>query len=206
MLLVYVYLMEHVIYVFYVAGQHKVILLFIYPTDTLHIHKRIIGGTVDSIRWADSSFTMNIFADCFPMGHHVDVLVSIDHYFQLEIPKGYKLLSPKYQITASERLQSPVSITLKHNAVVTNKEVVESLSILHLSDEGKMEMLHAKAEPNSTYITFRLSNLCHIVVIGPDHINQTYWIAFYRQIKSYKTDPLLLIRCIIFPFTQSKVS
>ena len=97
-----------------------VILLFIYPTDTLHISKRIIGGTVDSLQWVDSSFTMNIFADCFPKGHHVDVFVSIHHYFQLETPKGYKLLSPKYQIKASERLQSPVSITVKHNAVVTN--------------------------------------------------------------------------------------
>ena len=181
-------------------------MLFIYPIDTLHISKRIIGGTVDSLQWADSSFTMNIFANCFPKGNYINVLVSIDSYFQLEIPKGYKLLSPKYQITASERLQSPVSITLKHNAAVTNREVAESLAILYLSDEGKKEILHGKTEPNSTYITFQLSNLCHIVVIGLDHINQTYWLGFYRQLKSYETDPLLLIRCIVFPFTQSKVS
>ena len=62
-----------------------VILLFIYSIDTLHIHKRVIGGTIDSLRWADSSFTMNIFPNCFPKGHHVDVLVSIDRYFQFEI-------------------------------------------------------------------------------------------------------------------------
>ena len=182
-----------------------VILLFTYPIDTLHIHKRVAGGTLDSLQWADSSFTMNVFADCFPMGHHVDILVSIDHYSQFEIPKGYKVLSQKYQITANKRLQRPVSITLKHNAVVTNREVAESLAILHLSDEGKIKMLHGKAEPNSSYITFQSSNLCRIVVIGLDHINQTYWLAFYRQLKSYETDPLLLIRSVIFPFTQSKV-
>lgn len=181
-------------------------MLFTYPTDTLRIRKRVIGGTVDSLQWADSSFTMNIFADCFPKEHHVEVVVSIDDYFQFEVPKGYKVFSPTYQIKANETLQSPVSITLKHNAVVTNREVAYSLSVLHLSDEGKVEILHNKVELNSTCITFQLSNLCHIVVIGLDHINQTYWIAFYRQIKSYETDPLLLIRCIIFPFTQSKVS
>ena len=63
---------------------------------------------------------MNIFADCFPKEHHVDVLVSIDQYFQFEIPKGYKLLSPTYQIKANERVQSTVLISLKHNAVITN--------------------------------------------------------------------------------------
>ena len=197
MLLVYVYfmLLDYII----------VILLFIYPIDTLHIHKRVTRGTLDSIQWTDSSFTMNFFADCFPKEHHVNILVSIDHYSQFEIPKGYKLFSQKYQIIASERFQSPVSITLKHNAVVTNREVAESLAILYLNDEGKMEMLHAKAEAKSTYITFQLSNLYHIVVIGLNHINQTHLIAFYRQLKSYETDPLLLIRSVIFPFTQSKV-
>ena len=103
-------------------------MLFIYPTDTLHINKTVIGEIVDYIQWGDSSFTMNIFADCFPKEHHVDVLVSIDHYFQFEIPKRYKLLSPMYQIKANERVQSPVSITLKHNAVIT-KRIIESFAI-----------------------------------------------------------------------------
>ena len=69
MLLVYVYFM--------LLNNIIVILLFIYPIDTLHIHKRVAGGTLDSLQW-DSSFTMNAFADCFPMGHHVDILVSIE--------------------------------------------------------------------------------------------------------------------------------
>ena len=96
-------------------------MLFIYPIDTLHICKTVIGETVEYIRWGDSSFKMNIFADCFPKEHHVDVLVSIDQYFRFEIPKGYKLLSPTYQIKANEMLQSTVPITLKHNAVITNR-------------------------------------------------------------------------------------
>ena len=96
-------------------------MLFIYHTDTLHICKTVIGGTVEYIQWGDSSFKMNIFADCFPKEHHVHVLISTDHYFQFEIPKGYKLLSPTYQIKANEWLQTPGSFTLKHNAVITNR-------------------------------------------------------------------------------------
>ena len=96
-------------------------MLFIYTTDTLHICKTVIGGIVEYIQWEDSNFKMNIFADGFPNEHHVHILVSIEDYFRFEIPKGYKLISPTYQIKANERVQNTVSITLKHNAVITNR-------------------------------------------------------------------------------------
>ena len=179
---------------------------FYIPTDispnNLDIHKRITGGYPYSLQWGDSSFLMNISADCFLKGQQVDVFLSVEYYDHLEVPKEYKLLSPTYNIIANKRLQNPVTITLKHNAVVTRQEVAESLAILHYSEEGEMTILQGKAEINSTFITFQTSELCRIAVIyiGSDHINQTYCIAFFReQPSSESINPLLKIRAIIFP-------
>ena len=150
---------------------------------------------------------MNIFSDCFPKGHHVDVLVSIDHSFQFEIPKGYKLLSPTYEINASERLQKAVTLTLKHNEVVTNREMVEALAVLHVSDEGEMNILHGRVEPNSSYITFKMSDICYIAVIGLDKLNQTFWVSFFRNKNDNGvSNPLFKILTVIYPFKQNKVS
>ena len=33
------------------------------PTNNLHIHKKIIGGYVDSLQWGESNFIMNVFTD-----------------------------------------------------------------------------------------------------------------------------------------------
>ena len=145
---------------------------------------------------------MNISADSFPKGQQVDIFLSVEYYHHLEVPKGYKLLSPTYNIIANERLQKAVTITLKHNAVVTRQEVAESLAVLHYSHEGEMKILRGKAEINSTFITFQMSELCHIAVIyiGSDYINQTYNIVFYRQQpNSEAIDPCFKIRAIIFP-------
>ena len=172
------------------------------PTNNLDIHERIIGGYTYSLQWGDSSFLMNISADCFPKGQQVDIFLSVEYYDHLEVPKEYKLLSPTYNIIANKRLQNAVNITLKHNAVVTRQEVAESLAILHYSEEGEMKILQGKAEINSTFITFYMSELCRIAVIyiGSDYINRTYCITFYRQQPSSGSiNPLLKIRAIIFP-------
>ena len=172
------------------------------PTNNLDIHERIIGGYTYSLQWGDSSFLMNISADCFPKGHQVDIFLSVEYYDHLEVPKGYKLLSPTYNIIANKKLQKAVTITLKHNAVVTRQNVAESLAILHYNDEGEMTTLQGKAEINSTFITFMISELCCIAVIyiGSDYINQTYYITFFReQPSSESINPSLKIRAIIFP-------
>ena len=150
---------------------------------------------------------MNIPAKCFPKDKQVDISVSIDHYNPLKAIKGYKFLSPTYQVNTSERLQEAVTITLKHNAIITNKEAAESLAILHLSHEGKMEIFHGKMELNSSYITFKMSNLCHMAVIGLDNLNQTFCVSFFRK-NNYNgnINPLLKILTVIYPFKQNKVS
>ena len=172
------------------------------PTNNLDIHERIVGGYAYSLQWGDSSFLMNISADCFPKGQQVDIFLSVEYYHHLEFPKGYKLLSPIYNIIANKRLQNAVTITLKHNAVITRQEVAESLAILHYSEKGEMTILQGKAEINSTFITFQMSELCRIAVIyiGSDHINQIYYITFFREQPSSKSiNPSLKIRAIIFP-------
>lgn len=172
------------------------------PTNNLDIHEIIIGGYAHSLQWGDSSFLMNISADSFPKGQQVDVFLSVGYYHHLEVPKGYKLLSPTYNIIANKRLQKAVTITLKHNAVITRQEVAESLAVLHYSDEGEMKILRGKVEINSTFILFEMSELCHIAVIyiGSDYIDQTYCIAFFRdQPSSESINPVVKIRAIIFP-------
>ena len=163
-------------------------------TNNLHIHKKIIGGYVDSLQWGESNFIMNVFTDCFPKEEEVDVFLSIEYYHHLEIPKGYKFLSPTYNIVANKRPQKAVNITLKHNAVVTKQEEANSLAILHYSDEGVMKILQGKAKINSIFFNFQLSELCRITFIGADNIDQRYCIAFYRQQPCNKSiNPLLKI-------------
>ena len=183
------------------------LLLFAFSIDKLLIHKRIIGGTEESIQLADSSFLMDIPAKCFPKDKQVDISVSIDQHHPVKAIEGYKSLSPTYQINTSEKLQEAVTITLKHNAIITNREAAESVAILHLSHEGIMEILHGKVEPNSTYITFKISNLCHIAVIGLDKLNQSFCISFSRK-RNYNGNikPLLKILTVIYPFEKNKVS
>ena len=175
--------------------------------DTLLIHKRIIGGTEESIQLADSSFLMDIPAKCFPKDKQVDISVSIDQYHPLKAIEGYKFLSPTYQINTSERLQEAVTITLKHNAIITNREVAEALAVLHVSDEGEMNILHGRVEPNSSFITFEMSNLCRIAVIGLDKLNQSFLVSFFREKNDNGvSNPLLKILTVIYPFKQNKVS
>ena len=90
---------------------------------------------------------------------------------------------------------------------LTEKRQNWLLYILHLSHEGKIEKLHGKVEPNSTYITFKISNLCHIAVIGLDKLNQSFCVSFFRK-RNYNGNikPLLKILTVIYPFEKNKVS
>ena len=193
-------------YICIACGLLDTVIAFYIPTDSptnnLDIHKRIIGGYAYLLHWGGSNFLMNISADCFPKGQQVDIFLSVEYYDHLEVPKGYKLLSPTYNIIANKRLQNAVTITLKHNAVVTRQEVADSLAILHYSEKGEMTILQGKAEINSKFITFQMSELCRVAVIyiGSDYINRTYCITFYRQQPSSESiNPLIKIRAIIFP-------
>ena len=113
-----------------------------------------------------------------------------------------------YKINASERLLEAVTITLKHNAIVTNSEMAEALALLHISDEGEMKLLHGRVEPNnSTYITTVISDLSYIAVVGLDKLNQTFLVSFFRKKKDHGySNPLLKILIVIYPFKQNKVS
>ena len=82
-----------------------------------------------------------------------------------------------YKINASEKVLEAITITLKHNAIVTNNEMAEALALLHISDEGEMKLLYGRVEPNnSTYITTVIS---YIAVVGLDKINQTFLVSFF---------------------------
>ena len=80
---------------------------------------------------------MDILPGSFTKGHNVDILVSIHSSHQLVILKGYKLFSPTYEIRVSEKLQQPLTLTLKHNAVITTEEEAKSLVILHRTEKCK---------------------------------------------------------------------
>ena len=125
------------------------------------------------------------------------------------IPKGYKLLSRTFKILASEKLQQPVTLTLKHNAVITTEEEAKSLVILHRNDEGETEILHGHTEPNRTFITLQLTELNGVAVAGPDDINTQYFLSFFRQkISNYHdSNPQLQILALISQSVQNhKVS
>ena len=97
---------------------------------------------------------MDIPPGSFRNGHSVDILVSICHSHQFAIPKRYKLFSQTYDIEVSEKSQQPLTLTLKHNAVISTEEEAKSLVILHQTDEGETEILQGYTEPNSSFITF----------------------------------------------------
>ena len=168
------------------------------PIDTSYIKKNVIGGTADIIHWADDSFRMDIQPGSFTKGHNVDILVSMSRSHQFEIPKGYKLFSQTYEIRVSEKLQQPVTFTLKHNAAISTEDEAKSLVILHQTDEGEIEILQGYTEPNSSFITFQLTELSNVSVIGPNDINTKYVLSFYRQkINSNDNNPQLQILALV---------
>ena len=125
---------------------------------------------------------MDIPPESFTKGHNVGILVSMSRSHQFVIPKGYKLFSETYVIRVNQKLQEPLTLTLKHNAVISTEEEAKSLVILHQNYEGKTKILHGRTEPNCTFITFQLSELSDVAVAGPDDINNTkYLLSFYRQ-------------------------
>ena len=152
---------------------------------------------------------MDILPGSFTKGHNIDILVSTRHSHQYMIPKGYKLLSQTYEIRVSEKLQQPLTLKLKHNAVISTEEEAKSLVILHRNDEGKTETLQGYTEPNSNFITFHLTELSDTTVAAPNDINTKYFLSFYRRkISSYlDTNPQLQILALISRSEQSyKVS
>ena len=146
---------------------------------------------------------MDIPPGSFKKGRNVDILVSIHHSHQFVIPKGYKLLSQTYQILASEKLQQPVTITLKHNAVITTEEEAKSLVILHQNDEGETEILHGRTEPNSSFIVFQLTSLSSSAVGTTNNINTNYLLSFYRRKINNDNNPQLQILALISRSEQS---
>ena len=142
---------------------------------------------------------MDIQPESFTKGHIVDILVSIRHSHQFVIPKGYKHFSQTYEIRVSEKSQQPLTLTLKHNAVISTEEEAKSLVILHQSDEGEMEILHGYTEPNYSFITFKLNEFSSVAVAGPDDINTKYLLSFYRQKVSddHDSNPYLKIVALV---------
>ena len=138
------------------------------------------------------------------MGKQVHLSVSFNYHHDsgLNIPKGYKLVSPVYAITASETLQKDVTVTMKHNAVVSKQEMTGSFAILHYSNEGNIEVLQGRTEINSHLIKFGMSELsCYVAVIAMDNVPQSYYLRFYRQRPpDEKVNPALWIQAIFYPF------
>ena len=167
------------------------------PIAIPYIKKNVIGGTADIIWWADASFRMDIPPGSFTKGHKVDILVSIHSSHQFEIPKGYKLLSQTFKILASEKLQQPVTLTLKHNAIITTEEEAKSLIILHRNDEGETEILQGHTEPYSSFITFQLTELSDFTTAGLCNTYTKFKLSFYRQKNHYDNNPSLKIRALI---------
>ena len=165
------------------------------------------GGKSDTIWWSKTNFKMIINPESFPFGRQVDILVSINHSYQFNVPKGYKIISRTYQILASEQLQHPVTLIVEHNAVVTTMEMAKSLAIIHLNDSGKVDILRGYTEPNSTNITFYMNELCYIAIIAYDNINQTYFLSlFHEKIIGNHSDPYLKIFLLVTPsFKTDKV-
>ena len=140
---------------------------------------------------------MDIPPGSFIMGHNVDILVSTCSSHQFLIPNRYKPFSLTYEIRVSEKLQQPLTLTLKHNAALSTEEEAKSLVILHQTDEGETEILHGYTEPNSNFITFQLTKLSNVSAIGPKNINANYLLSFYRQNIRYDDNPYLKILALI---------
>ena len=168
------------------------------PIDTpYYIKKNVIGRTADIIQWTDDSFRMDILPGSFTKGYNVDILVSMHSSHQFVIPKGYKLLSQTYQILVSEKLQQPLTITIKHNAVISAEEEAKSLVILHRNDEGETEILQGYTEPNSSFITFQLTELSPVAAAGPNNTYTKYFLSFYRQKTRDDRNPSVKILVLI---------
>ena len=140
---------------------------------------------------------MDITPGSFTMGRNVDILVSICHSHRFVIPKGYKRFSQTYEIRVSQKLQQPVTLTLKHNAVISTEEEAKSLVILHQNIEGVTEMLQGYTEPNSSFITFQLTELSPVAVAGPNNTYTKYLLSFYRQKTRDDSNPSVKILVLI---------
>ena len=167
---------------------------YIGTPDIPCFNKSVIGGKADTFSGADNSFIIDISSYSFPEGHQVDISVSLNHSRQFNIPKGYKILSQTFKISASEKLQHPVNLTLEHNAVITTEEEAESLVILHRNDKGKTEILNGSTEPNCSFITFQMTEFCYVAAAAPNEINTKYFLSFYRK----KFMIILVILCWIY--------
>ena len=168
--------------------------------DTPRFNKSVIGGRAKTILWADNSFIIDISTDSFPKGQEVNISVSVNHSRQFKIPSGYKIISQTFKISASEKLQNPVNLTLEHNAVITTEEEAKSLVILHRNDEGKTEILNGSTEPNCSFITIQMIEFCDVAVASPNEINTKYLLSFYRlQLKIHDdiSNPYLNIIILI---------
>ena len=143
---------------------------------------------------------MDILPGSFINEHNIDILVSIRHCYQFVIPKRYKRFSQTYEIRVSEKLQQPLTITLKHNVVISTEEEAKSLVILHQTDEEETEILHGHTEPNCTFITFQMTELSPVAVAGPNDVNTKYFLSFYQQKSSddHDSNPYLKILALVF--------
>ena len=174
--------------------------------DIPRFNKTVIGGTASTILWADNSFIIDILTDSFPKGHQVNISVSLNHSPQFEIPKGYKILSQTFKISATEKLNNSVNLTLEHNAVITTEEEAKSLVILHQNDKSKTEKLNGSTEPNCSVITFKMTEFCYVAVAVPSEIYTKYLLSFYRlQLKIHDdiSNPYMNILTLI---SQSKIT
>ena len=165
----------------------------------LFLNKSIFGGIADIIWWADYNFGINISTDTFPEECQVNISVSLGTSDQFEIHTEYKILSQTFKIFISEKPQKPVTIILKHNAIITTEEEAKSLVILYESDEGKKDILYNHTESKSSFITFELTEFSsvEVTVAGPNNITTNYLLSFYRQKISDNSNPYLEILALI---------
>ena len=165
-----------------------------------YTRRSVIGGKADTISMGDNRLKIDFSTDSFPKEHQVDISVSLDHWHQFKIPKGYKLLSQTYYISASEKLQDPVNLTIEHNAVITTEEEAKSVIILHESDEGTTKISQGHTGPNYTFKTFQLAESCIIASAGPDGLKARYFLSFYlEKISNHIDNPHLEILVLISP-------
>ena len=148
---------------------------------------------------------MDIQPGSFTKGHNVDIVVSTRRSHQFMIPKGYKSFSPTYEMRVSEKLQQPLTITLKHNAVISTEEEAKSLVILHQNDDGETEIIKGYTEPCSSFITFHLTKLSKVKVIGDNNINANYLLSFYRQKARDDNNPSLMILALVSKPEQKRL-
>ena len=148
---------------------------------------------------------MDIQPGSFTKGHNIDILVSVCRSHQYMIPKRYKSFSPTYEIRVSEKLQQPLTITLKHNAVISTEEEAKSLVILHQTDEGETEIVKGYTEPSSSFITFQLTKLSNVSVIGDNNTNAHYLLSFYVQKARDDSNPSLMILALVSKPEQKRL-